>query len=315
MVYGGLCSSEQWNDLLFGSAVRASMSSAEGETAQAWECVLEFTEDLLMKTLLVLAAIILAASAANFLDEEWNIWKLNYEKKYINSKEEGIRRRIWEETWEKVQKHNSLVENGLKNYTLAMNMFADMTVRELIQKTPCNSKNQPKPDTKPASTSNYTWNQKENKGDVVDWRASGCVTPVKNAGLFCRAWWAFGMKFECKYKPKKSVKVKVSKFYTLTEEESITNAVAEDGPVSVTLDVTQEFFLYNGGVYDGTCYPGVQMGMTIVGLGSSSGTDYWLLKNSWGKAWGEEGYVRVKRNVNQCGIADNAVTGDVAAST
>ncbi|KAM5172065.1 cathepsin L-like proteinase [Mantella aurantiaca] len=147
-----------------------------------------------MKTLLVLAAILLVASAANVLDEEWKIWKSNYDKKYVNSKEEGIRRRIWEDTWQKVQKHNSLAEKGLKNYTLAMNMFADLTIPELTQR-PCNSKRiQTKTITKPTQpASNFTCDRMKKDEDQVDWRTSGCVTPVKNAGLYCPAWWAFGM--------------------------------------------------------------------------------------------------------------------------
>lgn len=334
------------------------------------------TEDARMKTFLVLATVILAASAAHFLDEEWNVWKSNYEKKYVNSKEEAIRRQIWEETWQKVQKHNSLAEKGLKNYTLAVNMFADMRVQELIPMKTCNAKRiQSKTDTKPTSTSNYTCDSKKKNEDLVDWRTSGCVSPVKNSGLFCQAWWAFGMvgvlesrycikqkrlfKFseqqlidcndgndgccsgtfesnfkyvsengimvskkygyiagqsECHYDPKKAVTVKVSKYYTLLGEDSIANAVTEDGPVAVTMGVSPEFLLYNGGVFDGQCSQGLTLGMTIVGLGSACGTDYWLLKNNWGKLWGESGYVRVKRNENQCGIANNAVAGDVAAS-
>ncbi|XP_072258113.1 cathepsin L-like proteinase [Pyxicephalus adspersus] len=332
-------------------------------------------EDARMRTLLVIATIILAASAANFLDEEWSTWKTNYEKKYVNSKEEGVRRQIWEETWHKVQKHNSLAEKGLKNYTLAMNMFADMTVKELIP-TACNSKRiQPKQDTKPESSSNFTCDSKKKIKNVVDWRTSGCVSPVKNSGLYCQAWWAFSTvgvlesrycikkkqlikfseqqlidcndgndgccagsfesdfkyvsqkgimasknyeykagQFECEYNPMKTVKIKVNKYYTLIGEESIANEVETNGPVAVTMYITPEFFLYNGGVFDGECFSNGQAGMTIVGFGSACGTDYWLLKNNWGKKWGESGYVRVKRNNNHCGIANTAVAGDIVGS-
>lgn len=61
-----------------------------------------------------------------------------------------------------------------------------------------------------------------------------------------------------------------------------------------------------GVYYDEDCSPeGLNHGMLAVGYGTTeAGEDYWLVKNSWGEGWGDDGYVMVARNRNNtCGIA------------
>jgi pheromone shutdown protein TraB len=42
--------------------------------------------------------------------------------------------------------------------------------------------------------------------------------------------------------------------------------------------------------------------VAVVGYGHENGLDYWLVKNSWGSRWGDEGYIKVKRGTGHCGI-------------
>ncbi|XP_036046765.1 cathepsin S [Onychomys torridus] len=90
------------------------------------------------------------------------------------------------------------------------------------------------------------------------------------------------------------------------DEEALKEAVATKGPVSVGIDASHpSFFLYRSGVYDDpSCTGNVNHGVLVVGYGNLDGKDYWLVKNSWGLYFGDQGYIRMARNnKNHCGIA------------
>ncbi|KAH7521287.1 hypothetical protein FEM48_Zijuj07G0017000 [Ziziphus jujuba var. spinosa] len=94
-------------------------------------------------------------------------------------------------------------------------------------------------------------------------------------------------------------------------EAALLKAVANQ-PVSVAIDAGGfEFQFYSSGVFTGSCGTELDHGVAAVGYGTSEdGTKYWLVKNSWGTQWGEEGYIRMQREVEAkeglCGIAMQA---------
>ncbi|XP_012585425.1 PREDICTED: cathepsin S isoform X2 [Condylura cristata] len=112
---------------------------------------------------------------------------------------------------------------------------------------------------------------------------------------------------KCKYDSRNRAAT-CSKYIELPsgDEEALKEAVASKGPVSVAIDASHtSFFLYRSGVYDEpACNRTVNHGVLVVGYGTLGGKDYWLVKNSWGLTFGEQGYIRMARNnKNHCGIA------------
>ncbi|XP_071356509.1 cathepsin K-like isoform X1 [Trachinotus anak] len=95
------------------------------------------------------------------------------------------------------------------------------------------------------------------------------------------------------------------------DERALQAAVASVGPVAVAVNaMLPSFQHYRGGLYNvPACNPRfTNHAVLVVGYGTDRGQDYWLVKNSWGTEWGEEGFIRLARNKNNlCGIASFAV--------
>lgn len=93
-------------------------------------------------------------------------------------------------------------------------------------------------------------------------------------------------------------------------EASLANAVAGQ-PVAVSIEAGGDNFQhYKKGVYNGPCGTNLNHGVTVVGYGqeAAGGDRYWIVKNSWGQGWGDDGYIRMKKDVagkpeGLCGIA------------
>ncbi|CAH9061160.1 unnamed protein product [Cuscuta epithymum] len=94
----------------------------------------------------------------------------------------------------------------------------------------------------------------------------------------------------------------------INDEMALLQAVANQ-PVSVVIQAGQKAFqFYRKGVFSGSCGYNLDHGVTIVGYGKTvEGREYWVVKNSWGLGWGEEGYARMARGVSDprglCGLA------------
>jgi len=107
----------------------------------------------------------------------------------------------------------------------------------------------------------------------------------------------------CKYVTSKGVG-KVSSFVDVTPKnaDQLKAAIAL-GPVSVAIEADRAVFQsYTSGVITSRlCGTSLDHGVLAVGYGTESGQDYFLVKNSWGSSWGDNGYVKIGTN-NVCGI-------------
>ena len=91
-----------------------------------------------------------------------------------------------------------------------------------------------------------------------------------------------------------------------TNETYIAAYVAKYGPVVIGVQATNSWQQYSGGVLSASCSARqADHAVVIVGYGSDQGKDYWLIRNSWGPKWGEEGYIRLQRGINCNAVASH----------
>jgi C1A family cysteine protease len=105
----------------------------------------------------------------------------------------------------------------------------------------------------------------------------------------------------CAYSAKKAI-YKFSNWTMIEDDEEVMKqALYEYGPLAIAVDA-ENWSYYSGGIYDSKCTSNLDHGVTLVGYGTEKGKDFWLIRNSWGKSWGENGYIRLIRGKNKCGI-------------
>lgn len=87
-------------------------------------------------------------------------------------------------------------------------------------------------------------------------------------------------------------------------ERNLAHNLIRYGPIPVGVDSrSYNFELYRHGIIKARhCGKKIDHAVTVVGYGIEKNTRYWIVKNSWGKSWGEGGYFRLERDHNACGI-------------
>uniref|UniRef100_A0A914H0F1 Peptidase C1A papain C-terminal domain-containing protein n=1 Tax=Globodera rostochiensis TaxID=31243 RepID=A0A914H0F1_GLORO len=92
--------------------------------------------------------------------------------------------------------------------------------------------------------------------------------------------------------------------------KAIQNELYVNGPVEVAFEVYEDFMNYKGGIY---YHVGGKLGgghaVKLLGWGADNGIPYWLVANSWNTDWGEDGFFRILRGKDECGIESGVVGG------
>ena len=103
--------------------------------------------------------------------------------------------------------------------------------------------------------------------------------------------------------------------YIYHSEEQMQAWTAVNGPLSVAVDAGMTWQLYFGGVMSDCGQGGLDHGVLIVGYNDEESKPYWIIKNSWGPSWGEQGYLYVEKGSNQCSVTQYPVSAIAKGNT
>lgn len=92
--------------------------------------------------------------------------------------------------------------------------------------------------------------------------------------------------------------------------ESIQNELYLNGPLEIAFEVYDDFLNYESGIY---IHQGGKLGgghaVKLIGWGEENNVPYWIAANSWNTDWGEDGFFRIVRGRDECGIESGVVGG------
>jgi len=109
----------------------------------------------------------------------------------------------------------------------------------------------------------------------------------------------------------------VGGFYGASEEGLIREELVKNGPVVMSFEPKEDFMYYKSGVYKSGPnkihqeWEQVDHAVLLVGYGEDKSQAYWTLQNSWGTDWGEAGFFRIARGIDESGCESIVVAADV----
>ena len=102
---------------------------------------------------------------------------------------------------------------------------------------------------------------------------------------------------------KKVIRYKAKSYGALSGEHAMMKELL-NGPITCGIACSEEFtYNYSAGIFeDKTNFMDLDHSVEVVGWGEQNGVKYWHIRNSWGSYWGEDGFFRIVRGVNNLAI-------------
>ncbi|VVC28252.1 Peptidase C1A, papain C-terminal,Cysteine peptidase, asparagine active site,Cysteine peptidase [Cinara cedri] len=209
-----------------------------------------------MKVFVILGLVAISISAVcsitiNDISEEWNLFKVKYNKTYKNIEDELFRKKLYLKNKIVIEEHNKLYKKGQVTYKLKMNQFGDMANHERKYMNGFNQILKNNIDDRDSVT--YLSPENVNIPSSIDWRKLGAVTPVKDQGHKCGSCWAFsstgsleGQQFR-----------KTGKLVSLSEQNLIdcSRMYGNHGCRGGLMDQSFKYIKLNGGIDTENSYP------------------------------------------------------------
>merc|ERR1719466_508358 len=201
-----------------------------------------------MKCLALLSCLVVCATAHPDYSDSWEEFKDKYTKEYDDANEEDYRKNVWSSNVGFISSHNDEYDNGLHDFSVGENEFADMTPDEITSYF----NGLTMEESRQTGMIFFSDVSMESLPTEVDWRKNGSVTPVKNQG-HCGSCWAFsatgsleGAHF-----------LKTGKLVSLSEQNLVDCAGKEGnhGCMGGLMDLAFKYIKANGGIDTEASYP------------------------------------------------------------
>ncbi|XP_070638785.1 cathepsin W isoform X2 [Bos indicus] len=263
------------------------------------------------------------------LKEVFRLFQMQYNRSYPNPAEYARRLDIFAQNLAKAQR---LQEEDLGTAEFGVTQFSDLTEEEFVQLYGSQVAGEALGVSRKVGSEEWG----ESEPQTCDWRKVGTISPVRDQRN-CNCCWAMAAAGNIEalwaIKFRDFVEVSVQRMAG-GRGWGMARHLATEGPITVTINM-KLLQQYQKGVIKATpttCDPTlVDHSVLLVGFGKTKSVEgrqgkaasfgsyarprrsmaYWTLKNSWGPQWGEEGYFRLHRGSNTCGITKFPVTARV----